>query len=465
MTDTERRLRVIDVVSQLHLTNCKKTAIRQLSGGERKRLAFAAALLTNPNVLLIDEPTSGLDTYLAKNLMEIIQSTAVTYNQTIVVVLHQPSSVILDVVHKLYLLVEGGQQAFYGSKSEAEEFFRINCQLTASSLDGFIEQVSAPADLADDQGVVTQRKAVEQYILSGKGKSLETIIEDYVITSIENNELNVIEYSSFLRQLKWLLWRSFASIKRNPKRTIVLVFRVVLLVSVFGILFFHLTPKMNDYIQNINVLLILLLLPLNDLNMSHVLVEVPTERQVVIWEYRRHMYSIGTYYFTRLIIDTIYQIILSIISISILSLLTNLSHVFAFIGIFILSEMTACGLGYLIAAISSTPSTGLLCLQPIQTMIIIFTGFFINLNSIPVPLRWLKYIAYLYYSYSLLLTVQWHNFPNPMSINATAGDDVLQCFDISYRDTTVNVVMHFVLAFVFHCFAFIITLFRIRRAA
>ena len=487
ISDEERRLRVTDVISQLYLNNCKTTAIGRLSGGERKRLAFATALLTNPNVVLVDEPTSGLDTYLAKSLMQIIQSMAIKHNQTIVVVLHQPSSIILNIVNKLYLLVEGGQQAFFGDKAEAEEFFRDKCQLLSSSLDGFIEQVSKPSDIIDDQNIISQKIIVQQYLLSQNAKSLEIMIEHHITSSDYNdnimNKFNVIERNSFLRQFKWLLWRSFSTVKRSSKRTTKLFVRLVFMALMFGAIFFHLKANTNDYIVNLNGLLAILLMPLNESNMSLILVEVPTERKVVIWEYRRQLYSIRAYYLSRLILDTCYHIISSIIFMMIIILLTSISQGFALIGVIILTTMTACSIASFIAAISSRSRTGLLWLQPIQNLTAVFSGYFINLNSIPSYLRWLKYVSYMYYSYRLMLIVQWHHFLNLLSCsrvssnlfvtNVTSlqldkcsgtGDDVLQCFNISYQDMPKDILMHFILIFLFHLFAFVITLLRIRRA-
>ena len=47
--------------------------IKGISGGESKRLAFASEVLTNPPLLFCDEPTSGLDSYMAQNVVEVLQ--------------------------------------------------------------------------------------------------------------------------------------------------------------------------------------------------------------------------------------------------------------------------------------------------------------------------------------------------------------------------------------------------------
>ncbi|RZB41074.1 scarlet, partial [Asbolus verrucosus] len=70
----ERMQRVEEVMLELALTECQDSQIgitgkiKGISGGEKKRLAFAAEVLTNPKLMCCDEPTSGLDSYMALNV-------------------------------------------------------------------------------------------------------------------------------------------------------------------------------------------------------------------------------------------------------------------------------------------------------------------------------------------------------------------------------------------------------------
>lgn len=75
-----------DVLDRTGLAKCADTRIgeigegKMLSGGEKKRLAFAAELLTQPAILFCDEPTTGLDSYNAQKLVETLQTLAAKRN-------------------------------------------------------------------------------------------------------------------------------------------------------------------------------------------------------------------------------------------------------------------------------------------------------------------------------------------------------------------------------------------------
>ncbi len=78
---------------------------------------------------------------------------------------------------------------------------------------------------------------------------------------------------------------------------------------VLGLTFFHLRSNPEDYIEKVNSLLLVSFMALLESNMNLMLVEIPTERALVIWEYRRQLYSVPAYYLSRLIVDTGYNII------------------------------------------------------------------------------------------------------------------------------------------------------------
>ncbi|MBB2747885.1 UNVERIFIED_ORG: ABC-2 type transport system ATP-binding protein [Microbispora rosea subsp. rosea] len=58
------------------LTAKAKTKVRQLSGGEKRRLDLALALLGRPDVLFLDEPTTGMDPEARRNTWEVVRDLA-----------------------------------------------------------------------------------------------------------------------------------------------------------------------------------------------------------------------------------------------------------------------------------------------------------------------------------------------------------------------------------------------------
>lgn len=84
----------------------------ELSGGQRKRVGLARALIDRPEILLYDEPTTGLDPVATKNVDEMILQTSRDFGVTSVVISHDMASTfrIADRVSMLYdgkILVTG----------------------------------------------------------------------------------------------------------------------------------------------------------------------------------------------------------------------------------------------------------------------------------------------------------------------------------------------------------------------
>jgi len=65
--------RIEEVIEQVGLIDIKGKKIAQLSKGYRQRVGLAAALLHDPEVLILDEPTTGLDPNQLKDIRELIK--------------------------------------------------------------------------------------------------------------------------------------------------------------------------------------------------------------------------------------------------------------------------------------------------------------------------------------------------------------------------------------------------------
>ena len=61
---------------------------RKLSGGQRRRVDIARALINKPKILFLDEPTTGLDTKTRKNVLEIIRTLQKDNNMTVFLTTH-----------------------------------------------------------------------------------------------------------------------------------------------------------------------------------------------------------------------------------------------------------------------------------------------------------------------------------------------------------------------------------------
>ncbi len=94
----------LDYLKIVDLENKKDAVGKNLSGGEKKRLAFAMALATNANIVLLDEPFANVDVKNQKKLIEIVKS--LKDKKTIVVVSHRVN-ICKDIGDYFMLLEEG----------------------------------------------------------------------------------------------------------------------------------------------------------------------------------------------------------------------------------------------------------------------------------------------------------------------------------------------------------------------
>ena len=98
------------------LTNVEKLKPAELSGGMKKRVGLARALITNPDYILYDEPTTGLDPIMSDSIDTLIKELSGKIKVTSVVVTHDMYSV-KNIADKVAMLHDG-KVYFTGSTDE-----------------------------------------------------------------------------------------------------------------------------------------------------------------------------------------------------------------------------------------------------------------------------------------------------------------------------------------------------------
>ena len=107
---------VVQQLEEVGLADVQALMPSELSGGMRKRVGLARALVLEPSVILYDEPTSGLDPVTAYSIDQLIVETRDRTGVTSVVVSHDVSSV-MRVADRIAFLHQG-ELAFLGTTEE-----------------------------------------------------------------------------------------------------------------------------------------------------------------------------------------------------------------------------------------------------------------------------------------------------------------------------------------------------------
>ncbi|MFP4167030.1 MAG: ABC transporter ATP-binding protein [Opitutales bacterium] len=115
---SEVRDRVNSVLKKLDLSESADHHPGELSGGMKKRVALARALVTDPEVVLFDEPTTGLDPQRKFHVFKMIADYRERFGFTALLVSHDVPEVF-EISDRLAWL-DGGRIRFFGKPSELE---------------------------------------------------------------------------------------------------------------------------------------------------------------------------------------------------------------------------------------------------------------------------------------------------------------------------------------------------------
>lgn len=209
-TDQDRTQRIGEVMADLrisdkHIDGISQKMVRELSGGQRKRVSIAIELLSKPSVLFLDEPTSPLDPQTIDEFLICLKDLTKGKNgqigTTIVMVTHKPD----DLFHmdKIIFMATGGYLTYYGDINGYKPYFGVQ---EVKHIYGSIDSKSKGEKLTEKWKKSPEKQVLERTYTAQKEKQNVS----------KPNEDNA------LRQMYWLA-RRYMSIKTNDQANTLLM--------------------------------------------------------------------------------------------------------------------------------------------------------------------------------------------------------------------------------------------------
>lgn len=106
------------------LTENKKVKVKKFSGGMKRRLNLAAAIMHNPKILILDEPTVGIDPQSRNHIFEFLKKLNKEYNTTIIYTSHYMEEV--EYLCNNIFIIDEGKEVAYGSKKNVKSMISNN---------------------------------------------------------------------------------------------------------------------------------------------------------------------------------------------------------------------------------------------------------------------------------------------------------------------------------------------------
>jgi energy-coupling factor transporter ATP-binding protein EcfA2 len=199
--DTDIKQVVAKTLEDVEMTHRRKALVKQLSGGQRKRVSIGVELLADPKLFFLDEPTSGLDPGLDKKMMQLLRKLA-NQGRTVILVTHATANITM--CDRIVFMGRGGRLCYFGPSREALDFFAVK---TGDFADIYNELETGETNVQSWAEKFNKSPYYQRYIVN----HFSTVNANAKIPSAPS----VPKSQSFVKQLLLLAQRYFQLICRD----------------------------------------------------------------------------------------------------------------------------------------------------------------------------------------------------------------------------------------------------------
>ncbi|OBT44465.1 hypothetical protein VE00_05929 [Pseudogymnoascus sp. WSF 3629] len=416
-------------------TNVGNDFVRGVSGGERKRVTIAEAVLSQAPLQCWDNSTRGLDAANAIEFAKTLRMNTELTGATACVSIYQASQTTYDLFDKVLLLYEG-RQIFFGKTTGAKQHFLdmgFDCPARQTDADFLTSMTNpqerlvrvgyehlvpqTPDDFADrwyNSSNYYQLKqdldAYDKRFAIG-GKHLDEFAASRRAQQASSQRRKSPFTLTYSEQINLCLWRGFTRLRSDPSITLVAAFFNILMALVVSSVFYNLQPTTGSFFQRGALLFFAVLL--NAFASALEIIVLYAQRPIVEKHDRYALYHPSSEAFASMITDLPYKIINSICFNLVLYFMANLRRepgpLFFFLLVSFIVTLVMSMMFRTIASVTRTLEQALAPAALIITALVIYAGFVIPTTYMVGWARWINFINPVAYGFEAIMANEFHN--------------------------------------------------------